>query len=179
MSRPIQFKLSALFVLVLVVSLPLGGIAYLRHKAADFNRAAAPFEKLTGRRIQASGDGMAVVYGRRGLTQINLIDADLDDAKLLAIQSDLESLPELRWLSLARTTVGDEGLAALCNLHRQVGPAGSLAVAKIGPRLRCRRLHAHCDCVPGRFVMSAQCALRLALYLAVPRHWLEDTHASR
>lgn len=103
--------------LVLVVSLPLGGIAYLRHQAADFNRAAAPFEKLTGRRIQASGDGMAVVYGRRGLTQLNLIDADLDDAKLLALQSDLESLPELRWLSLARTAVGDKGLAALCNLH--------------------------------------------------------------
>lgn len=117
MSRPIQFKLSALFVLVLVISLPLGGIAYLRHQAADFDLAAAPFEKLTGRRIQASGDGMSVVVGRHGLTQLNLTDADLDDDKLLALQCDLERLPALRWLSLARTAVGDDGLAALRNLH--------------------------------------------------------------
>jgi hypothetical protein len=35
------------------------------------------------------------------------------------------------------------------------------------------------ECDQGRFDMCAQRALRLALYLAVSRHWLEDSHASR
>jgi len=117
MPRPSQIKLSGLFVLILLISLPLGCIAYLKRQTEDFNRVAAPFEKVTGRRPQASGDGMAIVYGRYGLTQLNLVDADLDDAKLLKLKGDLERLPNLRSLVLNRTTISDVGLEALENLQ--------------------------------------------------------------
>ncbi len=113
----IQIKLSSLFLLILAISLPLGCIAYLRHQTDDFHRAVAPFEKLTGRRIQASGDGMAIVQGRYGLTQLNLVDADLDDAGLLALKGDLERLPELHSQALTRTAVGDAGLQVLEKLQ--------------------------------------------------------------
>lgn len=111
-----QIKLSALFLLILVVSLPLGCIAYVRHQIDDFHRAAAPFEKVSGRRVQASGDGMAIVYGRYGLTRLDLGQAELNDAGLLKLKGDLECLPELHALVLARTSIGDDGLEALENL---------------------------------------------------------------
>jgi hypothetical protein len=111
-----QIKLSTLFLLILVVSLPLGCIAYVRHQIDDFHRAAAPFEKVSGRQVQASGDGMGIVNGRYGLTMLDLREAELDDAGLLKLKADLECLPELHALVLARTSIGDDGLAALENL---------------------------------------------------------------
>jgi hypothetical protein len=116
MAGRFQIKLSALFVLILAISLPLGCIAYMRHQIDDFHRAAAPFEKVSGRQVQASGDGMAIVYGRYGLTTVNLREAKLDDAGLLKLKGDLERLPELHALDLARTAIGDDGLEALKNL---------------------------------------------------------------
>lgn len=111
-----QIKLSALFVLILAISLPLGSIAYVRHQIDDYHRAATPFEKLSRRRVQASGDGMAIVCGRYGLTILDLGEAEIDDAGLLKLKGDLERLPELHSLALARNPIGDDGLAALKNL---------------------------------------------------------------
>jgi hypothetical protein len=95
----------------------LGGIAFVKRQLDDFRGAAAPFERLTGRRIEAAGDGVGELSGRRGLQSLDLNGSALTDAELLDLKTDLEALPGLDRLMLARTLVRGPGLAALQNLQ--------------------------------------------------------------
>lgn len=94
----------------------LGGIVFVNRQVDDFRRAAAPFERLTGRRIDAAGDGVGELLGRRGLRALDLSGNALTDAELLDLKTDLEALPGLDRLMLARTLVCGPGLAALQDL---------------------------------------------------------------
>ena len=91
--RLLQFSLKALFGVVLVSSLPLGCVAFIRHQAADFRRAEAPFKELSNHPVRATGDGAAMLRGRGGIIYIDLGGTALDDAKLARLKEPLEELP--------------------------------------------------------------------------------------
>ncbi len=116
-SQKYQFRLKAIFAVILGIGVPLGGVAHLKHQVEDFHRAAEPFERLTGREVRASTDGLGIYKGRRGILRLNLRDSGVTDADLLGVKADLEQIPDLRQLLLARTRITDIGLRAITNLR--------------------------------------------------------------
>ena len=124
----------------------LGCIAAAKRQIDDFHRAAAPFERLTGRRIDAAGGGVGELLGRRALRCLDLSGSGLTDAELLDLQPDLEALAGLDRLVLGRTRVSDPGLEALERLGQlhsldlQNSPVSDAGLEHLRQLSRLRRL---------------------------------------
>lgn len=110
-------RIKAAAVWLMFAAAALGGIAFVKRQVDDFRGAAAPFERLTGRRIDAAGGGVGELLGRRSLRSLDLSDSSLSDAELLELRTNLEALSGLDRLVLAQTLVRGPGLAALQNLR--------------------------------------------------------------
>lgn len=88
------------------------------YQVRDFRRVAAPFETLVGRRAPAAGGEVGELLGRRGIVRMELSGDRVNDENLLALKPNLEQLPWLNRLSLARSQVSGPGLAALSKLNQ-------------------------------------------------------------
>lgn len=132
--------------LSLTVAASLGGFALVKRQVEAFRQAAAPFERLTGRRVEAAGGRVGELFGRRGLRRLDLSGSGLNDAELLDLQPALESLPNLDELALRRSRVSGAGLAALGNLRQLHGldllgsPVSDDGLEQLRPLLRLSRL---------------------------------------
>lgn len=114
-----QYRLAHLFVLVTVVAVISAGAAsfwtwYLRARV-EYRRAAAPIENLGGR-VEGGDPNLGV----NGIAQVDLYpfhgNGPFTDADLGTLGGHLETLPNLKALSLHNVRVTDTGLVHISGL---------------------------------------------------------------
>lgn len=98
----------AIGLLLAVLSVPVGCMLKVR----EYREACRPIESLGGF-VRASGDGMGMMSGIRGVNGIYLNDTKTSDADLAGLRSYLERLPDVHYLRLDGTHITDKGLEVL------------------------------------------------------------------
>lgn len=81
----------------------------------DATKKTEPITRLGGH-VYYTGDGGGIALGVEGARSVDLSDRLVTDDDLAAMRGALESLPNLRSISLGRTQITDNGLKHLSGL---------------------------------------------------------------